>query len=64
MAWNAEDERPKPKTVHEIGQNLALLSVEELDERMVLLRHEIERIQADREKKLASMAAAAAFFKR
>lgn len=64
MAWNAEDERPKAKTIHEIGQNLALLSVEELDDRVTLLREEIERIQTDREKKLASMAAAAAFFKR
>ncbi len=64
MAWNAEEERPKPKVTHEIGQNLALLSVDELDERMALLREEIARIEADREKKLASMAAAAAFFKR
>lgn len=64
MAWNAEEERPKPKVAHEIGQNLALLSVDELDERIGLLRDEIERLQADRKNKQASMAAAAAFFKR
>ena len=64
MAWNAEEERPKAKATHEIGQSLALLSVDELDERIALLREEIDRIEADREKKLVSMAAAATFFKR
>lgn len=64
MAWNVEDERPKPNASHEIGQNLALLSVEELDERIALLRGEIARIEADRDGKRASLEAAAAFFRK
>ena len=36
-----DDDRPKKKLVHEIGQDLSLLSVEELGERVQLLRDEI-----------------------
>ena len=36
-----EDDRPKKKIVHEIGQELALLSVKELQERIALLKEEI-----------------------
>ena len=36
-----EDDRPKKKIVHEIGQDLALLSVRELEERIALLNEEI-----------------------
>ena len=32
-----EDDRPKKKIAHEIGQDLTLLSVKELDERVALL---------------------------
>ena len=59
-----DDELPKKKLVHEIGQDLTLLSVKELDERMVLLREEITRLEADRTKKQASRSAADQFFKR
>ena len=38
MAIADEDDRPKRKIAHEIGQDLALLSVAELDERIGLLR--------------------------
>lgn len=58
-----DDERPKPKRVHEIGQDLSLLSVGELDERMVLLREEIDRLKAERDRKNGSKAAAEAFFR-
>ena len=33
-----DDDRPKKKIAHEIGQDLALLSVGELEERIALLR--------------------------
>ena len=36
-----DDERPKKKIAHEIGQDLALLSVDEITERIALLRAEI-----------------------
>ncbi|PYE88654.1 DUF1192 domain-containing protein [Phyllobacterium leguminum] len=58
-----DDEQPVRKTIHEIGQDLSLLSVAELDERITALRAEIERLEADRDKKDASKAAAEALFR-
>ncbi len=59
-----DDDRPKKKITHYIGQELALLSVGEIDERIALLTSEIERLAADRAKKEASRMAADAVFKR
>jgi uncharacterized small protein (DUF1192 family) len=59
-----EDDRPRPKVTHEIGQDLALLSVQELDARIALLRSEIERLEADIARKRSTRAAADQFFKR
>ena len=59
-----EDDRPKKKISHEIGQDLTLLSVEELAARVQLLNDEIERLQADMVNKRASRSAADQFFKR
>jgi uncharacterized small protein (DUF1192 family) len=59
-----EDDRPKKKIVHEIGQDLTLLSVKELDERVALLKDEIARLEADKVKKEATRSAADQFFKR
>jgi uncharacterized small protein (DUF1192 family) len=59
-----DDDRPKKKLTHDIGQDLALLSVGEIDERIALLRAEIGRLEADRLKKEASRSAADAVFKR
>ena len=42
-----DDDKPKKKIAHEIGQDLTLLSVEELAARAQLLRDEIQRIEAD-----------------
>lgn len=58
-----EDAVPKKKTVHEMGQDLALLSVDELAERIQLLREEIARLEAARVAKHASREAAGTFFK-
>jgi uncharacterized small protein (DUF1192 family) len=58
-----DDDRPRKKVSHEIGQDLSLLSVEELTERMALLAAEIERLQAAVARKRASREAASSFFK-
>jgi uncharacterized small protein (DUF1192 family) len=58
-----DDDKPRKKLSHEIGQDLSLLSVEELDERIALLSAEIERLQAAMTKKRASRDAADSFFK-
>jgi uncharacterized small protein (DUF1192 family) len=59
-----EDDRPKRKTVHDIGQDLSQLSVEELGDRIALLNNEVARLQAALEKKRATRSAADQFFKR
>ena len=59
-----DDDRPKKKLVHEIGQDLTLLSVSELAERVGLLKDEIARLEAEMAKKRASQTAADAFFKK
>lgn len=64
MAAIDEDDRPKKKTVHEIGQDLTLLSIEELSDRIALLEDEKARLHAALEKKRASRSAADEFFKR
>jgi len=57
-----EQTRPKPAS-HEIGQELSMLSISEIDERIELLEREIERLKEARAKKEQSRAAASAFFK-
>jgi uncharacterized small protein (DUF1192 family) len=64
MATLEEDDRPKKKLAHEIGQELALLSVEELGERIALLKDEIARLETARAKKQASRSVADQFFKK
>jgi uncharacterized small protein (DUF1192 family) len=59
-----DDELPKKKPVHEIGQDLALLSVEELAERIAALQAEIARLEASMAAKRASRTSADQFFKR
>ena len=58
-----DEDRPRKKISHEIGQDLSLLSGEELAERIALLRSEIERLEAASTKKRASKDAANSFFK-
>ena len=59
-----DDDRPKKKIAHEIGQDLALLSVDELNERIALLKSEIARLEADIVGKQAKRNAADAFFRK
>jgi uncharacterized small protein (DUF1192 family) len=55
--------RPKKK-VHELGEDLSLLSVEELRERVGALKAEIERLEATIRAKEATKSAAEGFFRR
>jgi uncharacterized small protein (DUF1192 family) len=59
-----EEDRPKKKLVHEIGQDLTLLSVGELTERIALLKEEIARLEANMASKQATKSAADLFFKK
>lgn len=64
MAALDPDELPKKKITHEMGQDLALLSIGELTERVGLLKEEIARLEAEMTRKRASKSAADGFFKR
>jgi uncharacterized small protein (DUF1192 family) len=64
MAITDDDDRPIKKVAHEIGQDLTLLSVEELGSRVRLLKEEITRLEADMARKRATRNAADQFFKR
>ena len=59
-----DDDRPRKKITHEIGQDLSLLSVEELTERVTLLKTEIARLEEATTRKRASRDAADNFFKK
>jgi uncharacterized small protein (DUF1192 family) len=64
MAAIDDDDRPKKKVSHEIGQELSLLSVAELNDRIALMRTEIARLEADIAKKQATRSVADQFFKK
>ena len=59
-----EDEPGKKPKAHEIGQDLSLLSVADLNERIGLLREEITRLEAELQAKGATKSAAEALFRR
>jgi len=64
MAAIEPDDLPKKKIAHEVGQDLSLLSVGELAERIGLLKDEIVRLEAEMSRKRASQQAADSFFKK
>ena len=59
-----DEDRVRKAPAHEIGQALDALSVEDLAERIDLLRREIARLEAARTAKESARGAADAFFKR
>ena len=59
-----DDDRPKKKITHEIGQDLALLSVKELQERIALLNEEIARLRSGDRQQAGSRSVADQFFKK
>jgi uncharacterized small protein (DUF1192 family) len=58
-----DDDRPQKKTVHDIGSDLSLLSVDELKARIALLQAEIARLEAEMTQKSASRSAAENLFR-
>lgn len=58
-----DEDRPRPKAEHVVGQDLSALSVHELAERIDLLKAEIVRLEADRAAKQSSRSAAESVFK-
>lgn len=63
MAVIDDEPRKKPAT-HEIGQDIALLSVGELTDRIAVLRGEISRLEAELKAKDTTKSAAEALFRR
>lgn len=59
-----EEEPARKSRPHEVGQDLSLLSVAELEERIVLLRAEIVRIETELAAKGSTKQAAEALFRR
>lgn len=58
-----DDEPVKKKLAHEIGQDVTLVSIDELAERIGMLRAEIARLETEVEKRRASRSAAEAVFR-
>jgi uncharacterized small protein (DUF1192 family) len=59
-----EEDRPRKKLAHEIGEDLAKLSLDELAARVELLKAEILRLESAAAAKKASAESASAFFKK
>ena len=58
-----DDDRPLPKPKITVGDDLSLLSLEELEERIVAFKAEIKRNEEDLENKRQSLSAADSVFK-
>ncbi|MCJ8055448.1 DUF1192 domain-containing protein [Shinella curvata] len=58
-----DDDRTQKKTVHDIGSDLSLLSVDELSARIDLLKAEIARLESEKAQKGASRSAAESLFR-
>ncbi len=59
-----DDEAPKKKLAHEIGEDLSKLSLDELAARVELLRAEITRLEEAAAAKRASADVAASLFRK
>ncbi len=58
-----DDDRPAPKPKFAVDDDLSLLSLEELEERIAAFKAEIERNEKELEKKRQSLSAASSVFK-
>ncbi|WP_243374753.1 DUF1192 domain-containing protein [Microvirga solisilvae] len=64
MAFDPFGDEPRVMvSAHEIGQDLSMLSVDELDERVAVLEKEIARLKEAKRVKENSRDAASAFFR-
>ena len=62
MSW--DDLEPKPKAAIALGDQLATLSIAELEARITALRQEIERVERESAGKRAHESAAEALFRK
>jgi uncharacterized small protein (DUF1192 family) len=60
--FGTDDDLPRPKQSHQIGQDVTMLAVRDLDERIDLLKAEIIRLEMARSAKNASRSVADAVF--
>ena len=58
-----DGDEPRTSRVHELGQSLDGLSIDDLDRRIAALREEITRLEDDKRAKERTRDAAAAAFK-
>lgn len=64
MAFDPFADEPREiMSGHQVGQDLSLLSIVEIDERIEMLEREIARLREAKGAKENSLAAASAFFK-
>ena len=63
MNFPADEDRPKPSGIM-IGEDLSLLSIDELRERISLCEQEIARIKSELESKKSGLSAAEAIFRK
>lgn len=59
-----DDEPRKPASAHVVGQDISLMSVDELAQRVAMLKAEIERLEEERAKRGQTKSAAEALFRR
>lgn len=59
-----DEDAPKKKLAHEIGCDISMISVDELEARVAMLRKEIERLEVEIKAKSASKSAAESLFKK
>jgi uncharacterized small protein (DUF1192 family) len=62
-AMLTDDERPARKAAHEVGQDLSKLSVDELTERIDMLKAEIRRLEQEIGSKTDTRQAAESLFR-
>lgn len=59
-----DDEPRKPASAHVVGQDISLMSVDELSERISMLKAEIERLETERSQRDQTKSAAEALFRK
>lgn len=59
----SDDDRPAPKPKNAVDDDLSLLSLEELEERIAAFKAEIKRNEEELERKRVSLSAASSVFK-
>ncbi len=58
-----DNDKPKRPTSHDVGSDLSSLSIEELEQRIVLLKDEMARLETEKQKKAVDRRAADSLFR-